>query len=167
MSTNLRLYTFTNFYLNTISQGIQPAHVIGRMAKKYRSEDSIPADLFWSWLEEGHNNETMVCLNGGMAADVLEAYHKFARYLTELGLPSGIFFEEPRALGADASVPAPTSWGVVLPERLYSAKFVLDYPGIGPAFCERLGDGVGKIIATPDFPLFDFLDYKSKCPLAR
>ena len=164
---NLRLYTFTNFYLNTISQGIQPAHVIGRMATKYRFEGSFLADMFWAWLEEGQDNETMYCLNGGMAADVFEAYQKFVPCLTEFGLPTGIFFEEPRALGAAGSVPAPTSWGVVLPERLYSAKFVPDYPSVGPAYCERLGSGVGKIIATPDFPMFDFLDYRSKCPLAR
>jgi hypothetical protein len=171
MNCNLRLYTFTNFYLNSISQGIQPAHVIGRMSKRMRFEDTPQADLFWEWLTEGQDNETMICLNGGMAADVVEAYEKFKDCLHEQGLPSGIFYEEPRALGAEGSTPAPTSWGVVLTERIYNAKYVRDYPhhyGPGPAFCEVDELGViGKVIATPGFPLFDFLEYKSRCGMAR
>ena len=64
MGSNLRLYSFCNAYLSSIQQGIQTAHVIGRMAKFYRNHKSAEAQMFWDWLEEGHSNETIIVCNG-------------------------------------------------------------------------------------------------------
>lgn len=172
--TNLRFYSFTNFYLNTISQGIQPAHVIGRAAHYYRKKATEASETFWAWLdEESGTNETMICLNGGMAGDVADAYQQFEPLLSSLGIPSMIFYEEPRALGARAGLARgtfPTSWGVVLPEELHSAEFIR-YPA-GDQAPARYSFNNETIALGPqgDQPadmLFDFLQYKNRCGLAR
>lgn len=151
-NTKLRLYAFCNFYMNSISQGIQPAHVIGNMAKFYRHSNTEPAKLFWNWLEEGKQNGTIIVLSGGMGADVVEAFDEHAGNLHDNGIPSGIFYEEPRAFGTNE--PAPTCWACVLPEELYTAK-----------------RDVGNWDSTPTYdynhPLSKFLDYKNSCGLAR
>jgi hypothetical protein len=177
MQTNLRLYTFCNFYLNSISQGIQTAHVLGRMAKFYRGRTTEDARLFWDWLTEGGDNETIIVLNGGMAADVEEAYRKFEPMLTTRGLPSNIFYEEPRALGSAGSKGAPTCWGVVLPEPIYNARLIKDYPmtNTGSGFENVFGKvdefGNTSVVATQENglygSLYEFLEYKNRCSFAR
>lgn len=164
-NTNLRLYAFCNFYMNTISQGIQTAHVVGRMAKFYRHSSTETAKLFWNWLEEGKQNETIIVLNGGMGADVSEAYYEHENTLTLEGIPSGIFYEEVRAFGTNE--PAPTCWACVLPEKIYDAKRKLDV--LGNPYFQYAGDSNDFCKNLHDFnsPLFDFLQYKNSCGSAR
>lgn len=157
-STDLRLYAFCNFYINSIGQGIQTAHVVGRMAKFYRKRNSDAANLFWQWLEEGCNNETIIVCNGGMGADISESYNKHENTLTKLGIPSQIFYEEPRAFGTKE--PTPTCWACVLPEEVYGAR----------AYPDDLGNQRfynGNVFYNNTHQLFDFLAYKNGCGLAR
>jgi hypothetical protein len=160
--SKLRLYTFCNFYLNTISQGIQTAHVVGRMSKYYRSSDSEQSRVYWDWLEQGQDNETIVVLNGGMAADIEDAYRKFEPALNNANLPSGIFYEEPRALGSASSTGAPTCWGVVLSTELYDARVSLN-----DVYTYTDKGGSSKVMASLGWPFYEFLEYKNTCPLAR
>jgi hypothetical protein len=158
MFTNLRLYAFCNFYLSSIQQGIQTAHVIGRMAKFYKTRDSGDAQLFWQWLEQGQSNETIIVLNGGMAADVEDAYRKFEPKLFAADIPTGIFYEEPRAMSFSSSRGAPTCWATVLPSSIYNA--VKTAPG------QDYLSGLDK--QTPImFLLNEFLDYKNSCSFAQ
>lgn len=157
-NSKLRLYSFCNFYMNSISQGIQTAHVVGRMAKFYRQRDSDEAKLFWQWLEEGQDNETIIICNGGMGADISEAYYKYADILSKSGIPSQIFYEEVRAFGTKE--PSPTCWACVLPAEVYSARSLLDTLGN-----QRFSDG--NVRYDYNHPLFDFLSYKNKCGLAQ
>ena len=166
--SNLRLYSFCNFYLNSISQGIQTAHVIGRMSQKYRNIDSPQSELYWDWLKENQQNETIIVLNGGMGADIYEAYKKFKGSLENFGIPTGIFFEEPRALGIEGSSGSPTSWACVLPDYIYNTRL---FPG-GIASMdaygkENEGEEGFELIALAGTELFEFLQYKGRCPLAR
>lgn len=166
-NTNLRLYAFCNFYLNSISQGIQTAHVVGRMAKYYRHSDTNTSRLFWAWLDTGKQNETIIVCNGGMGADISEAYHKHENTLTAARIPSGIFYEEIRAFGTNE--PAPTCWACVLPEEIYGAKL---FPSqfIGDKVSYNFNFGVNdpsNYECNEDHPIFDFLQYKNSCGLAR
>lgn len=192
--TRLRFYSFTNFYLNSISQGIQPAHVIGRMAHFYRKRSTPEAELFYDWCnEESGLNETMICLNGGMAADVAEAYFKFEPILHKAGIPAMIFYEEPRSfgLGDMERTKFPTSWACILPEALYDARYeptvtdpTKDQYVFGDDSYEQVGvigsDAPRQIVALNSpgaklkeysdydlFGMFEFLKYKARCPLAR
>lgn len=158
-NTNLRLYAFCNFYMNSISQGIQTAHVVGRMAKLYRQHNGDAANFFWDWLEEG--NETIIVLNGGMGADISEAYYKHASPLDAAGIPSEIFYEELRAFGT--SEPAPTCWACVLPEEVYATKSFIDLMGNNQYYN---GD-VSPLRYDISHQLYGFLEYKNSCGLAR
>lgn len=160
--SKLRLYAFCNFYMNSISQGIQTAHVVGRMAKFYRKRDGDAANLFWQWLEEGVENETIIVCNGGMGADISDAYYKYENVLTKEGIPSQIFYEESRAFGTNE--PAPTCWACVLSEEVYNAKSFPDNLG-NQRFFHNGNEGV--IAYKKTHQMFDFLMYKNGCGLAK
>lgn len=163
--TNLRLYTFCNFYLNSISQGIQTAHVISEMANQYRFRSGNASGMFWNWAQD---SKTIIVCNGGMGADIHEAYCAFGNELTHSGYPSEIFYEEVRAF---AGTQSPTCWGVVLPEHVYNAKKRIAESG--EQYYEY---DEGNIVIdscrnyrkyTSDHPLYKFLEYKNSCGLAR
>lgn len=158
-NTNLRLYAFCNFYLNSISQGIQTAHVVGEMAKAYRGEDTKSSKLFWEWLEDG---KTIIVLNGGMGGDVLDSYYEHSTELLEEGIPTGIFYEESRAFGTAGSQ-APTCWACVLPEEVYTAKKIV----IGVETFYGFANESNTSVYAQNPPLSKFLDYKNSCGLAR
>jgi len=110
----MRAYFFTNFYLNTISQGIQPAHCIVDMLMWYNRE--VPTDPATIILNQwATDHKTMICLNGGMLADIEEKYHMLAELGNMLGLPYGHFCEEKAALGGQM-----TTCGIIVPEHIYS-----------------------------------------------
>ena len=117
--SNLRLYTFTNFMLNTISQGIQPGHVGIDLAVKYRNSNEYTsrgeADLFWEWAK---NHKTLISLNGGNHAGVLEKYELLQKLSKETSFPMPFcaFYEDQETLGGLL-----TSVGVILGEEVYDA----------------------------------------------
>lgn len=120
----MRAYFFTNFYLNTISQGIQPAHCIVRMMMKYNHSDNPhwkAAQVLNDWAE---NHETMICLNGGAHQDIEEIHQKIEKLGLELNLPVGSFSEDQYSLGG-----IKTCCGIVVPERIYNlaASKTFDY----------------------------------------
>ena len=109
----MRAYFFTNFYLNTISQGIQPAHCIVDMLMWYNRE--VPTDSATVVLNQWPtDHKTMICLNGGMLADIEEKYQMLAELGNMLGLPYGHFCEEQAALGGQM-----TTCGIIVPEHIY------------------------------------------------
>lgn len=173
--SKLRLYAFCNFYLNSISQGIQTAHVVGKMARNYRNSESLESQMFWEWLDRG--NETIIVCNGGMGADIYEAYHEHMDTLSDLGIPSSIFYEEPRAFGTDDNCNlAPTCWACVLPEEMYDAKCSGETTNtISGKYEDKIHELANftfdnefvRLKCESDDPLFDFLTYKNKCGLAR
>lgn len=147
--------------MNSISQGIQTAHVIGRMSKFYRHSDTRAAGLFWQWLEEDNHNETIIVLNGGMGANVVEAYNEHSGRLHDNGIPSGIFYEETRAFGTHE--PSPTCWACVLPEEIYDAKRYADT--LGNQYFAHSSNN--RTEYKWDHSLYNFLEYKNSCGLAK
>lgn len=110
----MRAYFFTNFYLNTISQGIQPAHCLVDMLMFYHQvkPNSIETGILDEW---ANNHKTMICLNGGMLADIEETYAKLTVFSAALKLPFGCFHEEQAALGGQM-----TTCGIIVPEYIYA-----------------------------------------------
>lgn len=127
---SLRLYTFVNFYLSSIQQGIQSAHVAVELFNEYRGKRNAAASLLKSWAEE---HKTMIVLNGGMACNVAQGYEEMAlRRASTLSTydkcpyPYAAFYEEPGAIHHARS--AITAWGIVLPSEVYDAKPVELFP---------------------------------------
>lgn len=120
----MRLYTFTNFYLSSIQQGIQPAHCIADMFVKYADESEQRAMLF-DWAA---NHKTMICLNGGNAAGIRELYDQLSAICATLQLPFGKFHEDDQSL--DGTM---TCCGVIVPEYIYefAAEFRKNPDDIG------------------------------------
>lgn len=112
----MRYYSFTNFMLSSIQQGIQPAHCIADTFIKYADESRQRAVL----LDWATNHKTMICLNGGNAAGIREIYAQLEQYGEALHLPYCKFHEDEQSL--DATM---TCCGIVVPEYLYESAAII------------------------------------------
>jgi len=114
----MRLYTFCNYYLSSIQQGIQSAHVVHELFNKYRNEFStghIKHDQDQQLVAWSSSHKTMVVLNGGNA-ETLRELHQFMD-VEENTFAWNCFFEDAQSL--DSSM---TCVGIILPERIYEAS---------------------------------------------
>lgn len=104
----MRFYSFTNFYLSSIQQGIQPGHACVELFLKYKG-DSKQHDILYDWAE---NHKTFMCMNGGNNAS-LEDLHSFVEDVNN-PYPYAVFYEDEQSLNG-----VMTSIGMVLPEKIY------------------------------------------------
>jgi hypothetical protein len=116
----MRYYSFANFMLSSIQQGIQPAHCIADTFIKYSDESRQRAVL----LDWATNHKTMICLNGGNAAGIRDCYTSLVEFGDALQLPYCKFHEDEQSL--DSTM---TCCGIVVPEYLYDAAGVLRASG--------------------------------------
>lgn len=111
----MRFYAFGNFYLSSIQQGIQAAHVVAEMFCKYPVDyECIKFDDLNKW---AHEHKTMILLNGGAhleLKELLDFFHK-----DENPYPFD-YFIEPETLNDTI-----TSAGIVLPEKIYEGAVKL------------------------------------------
>ena len=121
----MRLYTFGNYYMSSIQQGIQASHCIAELFVKYQDtginsvDDYEPTvhemeyqdkvDTLYDWAE---NHKTMVCLNGGN----LQGLQDIVNILLDdqNKLPWATFYEDEMSLGGIL-----TNVGIVVPEYIY------------------------------------------------
>ncbi len=116
MNQEFRLYTFVNFYLSSIQQGIQSAHVTHSLFVKYPTESD--SSILWDWAK---NDKTMIVLNGGASSDIRTAFEALQHLKVEHDgeqLPIECFYEDDSLNGMM------TSFGVVVPRCFYDAKLV-------------------------------------------
>lgn len=106
----MRAYSFTNFMLSSIQQGIQPAHALVDMFVKYDTESAQRAVL----LDWATNHRTMICLNGGNAAELRSIYERIQEIASLLELPFQKFHEDEQSL--DGSM---TSVAIIVPTHIY------------------------------------------------
>lgn len=104
----LRLYTFINFYLSSIQQGIQSAHLVHDLMLKYQVHSSAAAKLVSDWARE---HKTMIVLNGGTTAELEQGIEVMR---AQSSYPWVEFYESRECLSG-----ALTGFGVVLPESVY------------------------------------------------
>jgi len=120
----LRLYTFCNFYLSSIQQGIQSAHVVSELFNVY--DDNRGDDLLLKIWATKH--KTIIVCNGGMGQDLIEGFDSLAE-LVQRRYPICSFNEEFNAFGSESydedsgcSVGPMTCFGIVLPDTVFDAK---------------------------------------------
>jgi hypothetical protein len=109
----MRLYSFVNFYLSSIQQGIQTAHVLQELNNEYGRKISAPGKVLFDWARD---HKTIIVLNGGTRSDVEKTYFRLKELCIPLGLPFSFFHEDDDSLGGIV-----TCCAAVIPEVLYGA----------------------------------------------
>lgn len=113
MKEELRLYSFVNFYLSSIQQGIQTGHLTDNMSVRYLGDIRGPErDLYIEWITK---HKTYIVLNGGDSAAIYENYVQMSALCQQLKLPYGSFNEP----GCNDMK---TCYGVVVPEKYFNAE---------------------------------------------
>lgn len=112
----MRMYSFTNFYLSSIQQGIQPAHCISEMFVKYNDETRA-RDILFDWAT---SHKTMICLNGGNSAGVRAVWEQLITIGMATGLPFVKFHED-----ADSLDGISTACAIIVPARVYDVAAAL------------------------------------------
>jgi len=106
--TEYRLYTFGNFYLSSIQQGIQAAHCLGELFLKY-THNTPARETLLDWAED---HKTMICKNGGAQEQLRELIELFDTDNNQY--PWSYFEEEEGALNG-----ALTCVAIVVPDTIY------------------------------------------------
>lgn len=110
----MRAYFFTNFYLSPIQHGIQSAHVLHEMFRKYQTSGIIPdvekLKLLNDWAD---NHKTIIVKNGGETSTM----NRINELCAKMMLPYA-YFNEP---SLDNSL---TCVGIIVPERFYDRSIV-------------------------------------------
>ena len=118
----LRFYTFTNFMLSPIQQGIQPWHASMELVNKYMVEQGWVngmAEQVTDWIA---NHKTVVCLNGGNAAGVrdIKAFLDLGMQSGQNTFPYAGFYEDEQSLDG-----ALTSVATILPARIFETAALI------------------------------------------
>lgn len=114
-----RLYSFVNYYLSSIQQGIQTGHAAVDLVRKYTAcdLDNQDAQMVCEWAD---HNKTFVVLNGGNCENLLEVI----RNVDDSDLPWTYFREDEVSLGGLITCVA-----VIVPEYLYNVKAITTLTG--------------------------------------
>lgn len=120
----MRLYSFTNMYTSGIHAGIQTAHVIHEMMRKYEKkkekansflESDQPDILKWQaltkWADE---HKTIIVKSAGYHQSLVDLYNELKDYSGFFKLPLGRWRESKDALNN-----AQTAVCIVVPKSIY------------------------------------------------
>lgn len=143
IGTNFRLYTFINFYLSSIQQGIQSAHIVSELFTKYPQGKTHNITINGHAIANAHfalqqwatEDKTIIVLNGGTSFDIRQDFitvDKLCRLINEkhdkepskpgvYAMPHVAFYEDHNALG-EVGNGLMTGFGVVVPEQIWDAK---------------------------------------------
>lgn len=119
MNSNFRLYSFMNFYLSQIQQGIQTAHIVHELFIKYEQhiQNEHPASAQSQKLHEwATNDKTIIVLNGGAAPDIKAISQVIGNMNLTPDLPWASFYED---AGLNFCI---TGVGVIVPEYMYNSS---------------------------------------------
>lgn len=174
MNSSLRLYVWVNFYLSSIQQGIQTAHVVHSLFVKYPMETSHfeSGSILWEWAK---NDKTIITLNGGAMPDIEEAFNLLLSLRVpyqDVVLPIECFYEDASLKGMM------TSFGIVVPQCFYDAKLIKNekedcdvYVFDEPTWeVESLSDDspiMKRTVYHPETPEFQLISMLKSCGLAR
>lgn len=116
----LRFYSFINFYLSPIQQGIQTAHLVHEMFNKYPIYTSVgvmdTASTSFSLYDWSQDHKTIIVCNAGVDSDIQELMDEFAKHK----YPFQEFRED------EGLCSARTGCAIVLPEEIYGVQWVPD-----------------------------------------
>lgn len=128
----MRFYGFGNYYLSSLQQGLQAAHVVAEIALSSRFKGGQWWHTFEQWAEF---HKTIVLLNGGNSADLRDLF--FFLDSKENPYPYEMFCEDQQSLDRAA-----TCVGIILPEEIYNSAAAIRSGDIFP--------GVDSYIFSPD-----------------
>lgn len=107
----MRFYGFGNYYLSSLQQGLQSAHVIGELFTQ-NEFGSHKSNQVYEWAK---NHKTMVLLNGGNSLALQELFDTFKGYEERgMHIPFAKFHEDEQSLGG-----ALTYVGIIVPAEYY------------------------------------------------
>lgn len=109
----MRLYTFTNFYLSGIQQGIQSAHCAVELFNKYHCY--VNDNARFPLKEWAQNHKTMIVLSGGDSKSLNNIIEFFSSPTNKFAW--AFFREDQQSLNS-----ATTCVGIVLPEYIYEVS---------------------------------------------
>ena len=147
--TNYRLYTFINFYLSSIQQGIQSAHIVSELFVMYPQGKShnvtvkngeLNSETHFVLGKWANFDKTIIICNGGMTSNLVENFetiHMLAVRASKFAMPHVAFFEDCNALGVNDKG-LMTGFGIILPEEMWAAEPVEQ--GIGWANPQYIRD---------------------------
>jgi hypothetical protein len=129
----MRAYFFTNMYLSSIQNGIQPQHCTSELFVKYDDygETAYASNVLFDWAK---NHKTTIVVNGGYSSTLRELIARFDSQHNPY--PWAYFVEDEDAIGplnptVDKRAGALTCVGIVLPEKIYeTARAIRTYPDI-------------------------------------
>jgi prenyltransferase beta subunit len=107
-------------YLSSIQVGIQNAHCLVNIGRKYNNDNSnvfiLESDVAArsNYIDWSDNYKTMVCLNGGNQANLKEIVDIFCAHDNPFAW--NCFYEDEQSLNNCL-----TCVGIILPERIYDA----------------------------------------------
>lgn len=116
----MRLYSFTNMYTSGIHAGIQTAHVIHEMMRKYEKKNEGPhMDLrvaeklstLYTWADQ---HKTIIVKSAGYHQHLVDLYSELKEYSGFFHLPLGRWRESKDALNN-----AQTAVAIVVPKFIY------------------------------------------------
>jgi hypothetical protein len=158
----LRLYSFVNFYLSSIQQGIQTGHAAVDLVRKYTAHDnplrcditSYHEHLVEQWADD---YKTFIILNGGDSAGITNATSVITRNGT---FPWAIFNESENSLKG-----IQTCVAVVLPEYIFAAEKQFKENG-DHVWTYRWHEGEEPQVYERDHQHFELINLVKSCRLA-
>lgn len=150
----MRLYTFINYYLSSIQQGIQTAHIVGELFNQvHQLTTPYKAKMICDW---SMKHKTILTCNGGNSASIRDLESLFAS--NQNPYPYARFNEDEDSLDG-----ALTGVGIVLPEEIYGAVYDKDYD----AYIYFNWDGIQVKVYNSDTFEYNLIKTIKSAPLAR
>lgn len=109
----MRLYSFVNYYISPLQQGLQTAHVVAELFNDYTL--CGPFEILREWSED---HKTIVILKGGNSKDLLDLFYIFNDENNDY--PFAQFCEDEQSLNG-----ACTAVGIVLPPMIYNTAALI------------------------------------------
>ena len=157
----LRLYSFVNFYLSSIQQGVQTGHAAVDLVRKYNAPKGTPSqlgkqcDMVGDWAD---NHKTFIILNGGNFSSL----NLTKDIIKQSGFPWVSFSEDVDSL--DGML---TTVAVVLPDYIFNVQPVREQGSlIGYALPQEDETNSTRILYTPTHELYQLIQLVKSARLA-
>lgn len=154
----MRLYTFVNFYLSSIQQGIQTAHLVHELFTKYKAPitKSSKSKMLYDW---ANNHKTIITLNGGANEDIEDVFKRLSIPKMH-NYPFASFNEDHFSLGG-----VMTCCGIVVGPEVYEAKSFFNSP-LGQVYHYKKLGGTEEFY-YPNTAMWDIVNMIKSKSLAR
>lgn len=108
----MRLYSFVNYYLSSLQQGLQTAHIVSELFACH--SDNL---LLHKWAQY---HKTIIILNGGNSESIWNIFQQIAD--SGINLPFAMFSEDRQSLNS-----AVTACGIIVPPSIYEFASVREF----------------------------------------